>query len=218
MAAGALHVLVMAKEPVPGRVKTRLCPPLEPHQAAQLAEAALADTLEAVAMCGADERILALDGRPGDWLPPGFKVIPQLGEGLAQRLAAAWAHVGGPGLQVGMDTPQVSGCLLDDCLAELLSRRADAILGAALDGGWWAIGLRRPDERAFEGIPMSCPETWRAQRRRLTELGYRVSDLPVMRDFDHFDDAHAVAAEAPHTRFASALATIDQVRAKSADL
>src|SRR5438105_3192912 len=86
----ARHVLVLAKAPEPGRVKTRLCPPLSPAQAADVATAALADTLDAVVACGAERRILALDGRPGPWLPAGFEVIEQRGAGLAERLANAW--------------------------------------------------------------------------------------------------------------------------------
>ena len=69
------HVLVMAKAPVPGRVKTRLCPPCTPDEAAAITEAALADTLAAVARCGAGRRIIALDGAPGPWLPARFEVI-----------------------------------------------------------------------------------------------------------------------------------------------
>src|SRR5690606_23084798 len=65
------HLLVMAKAPVAGRVKTRLVPPLSAAEAAAVAEAALADTLEAVAACGAERRVLALDGEPGPWLPEG---------------------------------------------------------------------------------------------------------------------------------------------------
>ena len=85
--SSALHLLVLAKSPEPGRVKTRLCPPLSPAEAAAVAAAALADTLEAVHGCGADRKILALDGRPGPWLPPGFEVIEQRGTGLAERTA-----------------------------------------------------------------------------------------------------------------------------------
>src|SRR4051812_30616875 len=106
--ASRTHVLVLAKEPVPGRVKTRLCPPFDHEAAARLAEAALADTLEAVAHCGAERRVLALDGRPGWWLPEGFEVIPQVVGPFDRRLAAAWDATGGPGLQIGMDTPQVT--------------------------------------------------------------------------------------------------------------
>ena len=108
-------LLVMAKAPVAGRVKTRLCPPLTPLQAAAVAEAALADTLAAVAGCGASRKVVALAGEPGPWLPPGFEVVAQRGVGLASRLVHAWADVGGPGVQIGMDTPQVTATIWTGC-------------------------------------------------------------------------------------------------------
>src|ERR1700753_3823247 len=64
-----VHVLVMAKEPIPGRGKPRLSPPCTPQEAAALAAAALADVLAAATTCGADRVVLALDGRPGAWCP-----------------------------------------------------------------------------------------------------------------------------------------------------
>jgi glycosyltransferase A (GT-A) superfamily protein (DUF2064 family) len=84
------HLLVLAKTPVPGRVKTRLSPALSPGQAALVAAAALADTLAAVAASGVERRILALDGAPGDWIPSGFEVVAQCGDTFNERLAAAW--------------------------------------------------------------------------------------------------------------------------------
>jgi glycosyltransferase A (GT-A) superfamily protein (DUF2064 family) len=134
------HVLVMAKAPVPGRVKTRLCPPLSYEQAAVVAEAALADTLDAASRCGAQRKVVALDGEPGLWLPAGFEVIAQRAGGLDRRLAGGWADVGGPGLQIGMDTPRITADLLDHCLEETCSPGVTASLGLAGDGGWWAIG------------------------------------------------------------------------------
>jgi len=105
-------LLVIAKEPVAGRVKTRLVPPCTPEQAAALAEAALADTLHAVLAVPARRRVLVLDGEPGPWLPPGFDVMPQCGGGLDERLAGAFAAISGPALLVGMDTPQLTPGLL----------------------------------------------------------------------------------------------------------
>jgi glycosyltransferase A (GT-A) superfamily protein (DUF2064 family) len=105
-------LLVIAKEPVPGRVKTRLVPPGTPRQAATLAEAGLADTLHAVLAAAARRRVLVLDGEPGSWLPPGFDVVPQCGGGLDERLAAVFAAVPGPALLIGMDTPQLTPGLL----------------------------------------------------------------------------------------------------------
>ena len=71
--ADIVNLLVMAKAPVAGRVKTRLCPPCTPAEAAAIAEAALADTLDAVAACGAGRRIVALDGEPGPGCRPASR-------------------------------------------------------------------------------------------------------------------------------------------------
>lgn len=197
------HLLVLAKAPVPGRVKTRLSPPLTTVEAAEVAEAALADTLEAVAGCGADRLIVALDGEPGPWLPSGFEVVPQIPGSFNERLAAAWAFAGGPGLQIGMDTPQVTAALLDECLAAVVGQ--GSALGLAVDGGWWAIGFAEPHPDAFEGVPMSRDDTGRRQLERLRALGLQIAELPVLRDLDDAEDARAIAAEAPGTRTARAV-------------
>jgi rSAM/selenodomain-associated transferase 1 len=197
-------LLVIAKAPVAGRVKTRLSPPCSPAEAAQLAAAALADTLAAAASATrASRRMLVLDGAAGDWIPPGFDVLPQRGDGLAERLGAAFADAGGPSLLIGMDTPQVTPALLDAGLAAL--DRADAALGLARDGGYWAIGLRRPDAAVFRDVPMSAPNTGAVQRARLAALRLRTARLPRLRDVDTIADARAVAAVARGSRFARAL-------------
>ena len=200
-----MKLVVIAKEPVPGRVKTRLSPPCSAGQAAAIAEAALADTLEAVAAVEADERVLVLEGRPGAWVPPGLRVIAQRGGGLDERLASAFEDVGGPALLIGMDTPQVTPAVLVGACRLLATDGVDAVLGAATDGGWWAVGLRAPDRRAFVGVPMSTPDTARAQRAHLSSLGLRVETLPALRDVDTWDDALVVADLAPATRFAAAV-------------
>ncbi len=156
-----------------GRVKTRLCPPCTPAEAAALAEAALRDTLAVVASTPATARVLALDGAPGPWIPDGFVIVPQLGHGLDERLANAFAAVTGPALLIGMDTPQVSPALLTSAIDALHDAHIDAVLGPAHDGGWWAIGLRHADPRVFVGVPMSTPHTGAQQRTRLADLGLR---------------------------------------------
>jgi len=196
---------VIAKAPVAGRSKTRLCPPCTPAQAAALAEAALKDTLAAVAACPARRRLLALDGDPGPWLPSGFELLEQRGEGLGERLAHALAAAGGPALVVGMDTPQLTPGLLEDAAAALDSDNVDAVLGPALDGGYWTIGLKHPDAGVFSGVPMSDPDTCSAQCRRLDELGLRWTQLPSLHDVDTFADARLVAEIDPRTRFAATL-------------
>jgi rSAM/selenodomain-associated transferase 1 len=200
-----MRIIVMAKAPVAGRVKTRLCPPCTPAQAAALAAAALADTLAAARASSADRVVLALAGKPGPWLPPGVRVVAQRGGDLAERLANAWSDVGGPAVQIGMDTPQVTPALLDSASASLLGAGTDAVLGHALDGGWWAIGLRAPDPAVFAGVRMSRSDTGAQQARRLAEVGLRVRTLPILRDVDTFDDALAVAGAVPQSRFATVL-------------
>ena len=198
-----MNVIVIAKSPMPGRSKTRLCPPLTPPEAAAVAEAALADTLDAVARCGAERRILALAGLPGPWLPSGFRIVDQRGRGLDERIANAFEDAGGPALLVGMDTPQVSPRLLDDCMALASARAVDVGLGLAVDGGWWALAQQAPDPRVLLGIPMSRRSTGAMQFVRILELDLRCAILPALRDVDRFEDALAVAADAPGTRFAS---------------
>jgi rSAM/selenodomain-associated transferase 1 len=198
-------IIVIARAPVPGRCKTRLCPPCSEEEAARIAEASLIDTLDAVAATPASRRLLALAGEPGPWLPNGFEVVPQVGSGLAERLAGAFESAGCPALLVGMDTPQVTPELLGHAAATLMEDATDAVLGVADDGGYWAIGLRQPEHRVFEGVPMSTGSTATAQRARLRALGLRWAELENLRDVDTIEDAEVVVAAAPNSRFAAAL-------------
>jgi rSAM/selenodomain-associated transferase 1 len=204
---GHATIVVIAKAPVAGRVKTRLCPPCTPAQAAAIADAALRDTLEVVAATPATARVVALDGAPGPWIPEGFVIVPQVGLGLDERLANAFASVTGPALLIGMDTPQVTPDLLTHAIDTLHSPDVDAVLGLADDGGWWTIGLHRADPRVFVGVPMSTAQTGASQRARMTELGLRTTLQPRLRDVDSFPDALAVAASIPGSRFAAAVAS-----------
>ncbi|MDN3286968.1 DUF2064 domain-containing protein [Streptomyces thermocarboxydus] len=201
MTTSEVTLLVIAKEPRPGRVKTRLTPPFAPEEAATLAEAALADTLDTVVRTPARRRVLVLDGEPGPWLPAGVEVVPQCAGGLDERLAGAFAGCDGPALLIGMDTPQVTPELLTVDFAD-----CDAWFGPAADGGFWALGLADPDPELLRGVPMSTPHTGAAQRGRL--YGLRVRDLPLLRDVDTAEDAAAVADAAPGGRFAARLARL----------
>jgi rSAM/selenodomain-associated transferase 1 len=204
-------LLILTKTPEPGRSKTRLCPPCTAEEAAILAEAALLDTLDAgERAAGLGRRVLALDGDVGPRIPRGWEIVPQRGNGQAERIANAFEDVGGPAFLVGMDTPQLTGALLTRSAERLLDTGVGAVLGPACDGGYWAIGLREPDRRVFEGVPMSTAWTLASQRRRLQGLGIAYRELPELRDVDTFDDALEVAALAPGTRFAGALASLGE--------
>src|SRR5665811_1809777 len=138
----------------------------------------------------------------GSWLPTHFDVVPQPDATLDVRLAAAIDEAGGPALLVGMDTPQMTARLLTDAMATLDAPGTDAVLGMALDGGWWAIGLRRPDPEVFLGVPMSTDRTGALQWDRLVARGHRPRRLTELRDVDEYRDAASVAAAAPTTSFA----------------
>jgi hypothetical protein len=198
-------MLVIAKAPVPGLVKTRMCPPCTPAQAAAIADAALRDTLAAVGRGHSPARSLVLRG--SYTAPPGWSVITQRGIGLAERLANAFADAPRSAdgqLLIGMDTPQVTPELLAHLGAALDG--ADVVIAPALDGGWWALGLRDPrDAGALLGVPMSTAQTGRLTVEAFRERGRRVVLGPWLRDVDTADDARHVAQEAPHGRFAAAV-------------
>jgi len=212
-------LLVVAKAPVAGQAKTRLTALLPPEAAADLAAAALLDTLAAVAATPAACRIVAFTGELAraqrrDELQQAlenFVVVAQRGTGFAARLvaahtdAAAAASATAGVLQIGMDTPQVTPALLSAAAAQLST--VDAVLGRALDGGWWCLGVRRPElATALAGVPMSCADTGDLTLAALRRAGASVQLLPELQDVDTPDDIVAVAQAAAGTRFSAAVA------------
>lgn len=191
-----MHLSIIAKAPVAGRVKTRLCPPCTPDEAARVAAASLADTFaaaEAVAAATNARRVLLLDGDPQDWMPSTFHTVRQRGVGLAQRLCNGFIDLG-PGVIVGMETPHVVPALAD---AIECARRGIDSIGLALDGGYWMIGLSAKSAESaddlFQNVAMSATNTGCSQLRRMHALGCRVRLLPTARDLDTADDLRAVA-------------------------
>jgi rSAM/selenodomain-associated transferase 1 len=203
-----MQALLLAKAPVAGRVKTRLCPPCTPRQAATVAAAAIADTVATLSAAPVEARTLVADGDlPA---PPGWSVLAQRGDGLGARLAAAFADTRRPGLAtllVGMDTPQLGAAHVRSAAAALAG--ADAAIGPAEDGGWWGLALRDPRAAAvLRTVPMSTSDTGRLTVAALRGLGLRVATLAPLRDVDTAADARAVAAACPRSRFARAVAAI----------
>ncbi|MCV7444992.1 DUF2064 domain-containing protein [Mycobacterium paraense] len=205
-------VLVVAKAPEPGRAKTRLAATVGDRVAADIAAAALLDTLDAVAAAPVVARVVALTGdldaaaRAAELRQrlEAFAVIPQRGNDFADRLANAHADSadGYPVLQIGMDTPQVTAGLLADCAGRLLD--APAILGLALDGGWWVLGVGAPTmAECLRGVPMSQPDTGELTLRALRDNGIGVAEVQRLADVDVVDDIAVVRdACGPASRFA----------------
>jgi hypothetical protein len=199
------QLLVIAKAPVPGRVKTRLCPPCTPAQAADVAAAALADTLRAGYATPVARHTIVLSGRYDP--PPGWYRTSQRGDGLADRLANGFADTAVPGVAsvlIGMDTPQVTPDLLEGVANGL--EEADAVLGPALDGGWWTLALRDPRHaEALRPVPMSTVDTGAATAAALRARGLRVRMAEPLRDVDTARDAWEVAGQCPGGAFAAAV-------------
>lgn len=193
-------IVVIAKECRPGRVKTRLHPPLSLEQAAALAAASLADTIAAVRQVSADRHILYFDGERAPEDADGFEIIPQSMGGLDVRIAELFDAIDEPTVLVGMDTPQLRP---EDVRWPV---DADVVFGPAVDGGYWAIGMSEPRGDLIRGIPMSTAQTGALQLAAIAAAGLRVDLLPVLHDVDEIADAELVAARWPDTRFASALA------------
>lgn len=203
-------LVIIAKECLPGRVKTRLHPAVSYEQAAELAAASLADTLQIGTELAAERRILAFDGL----VPPpdshAFEVIPQSAGDLDARLATVFDAATGPLLLVGMDTPQLRVADLADLFP--WPDDTDFAFGPAHDGGFWALGMREPRGDLIRGVPMSRDDTGVRQLERLMTAGGTIRMLPPLTDVDTIVEAHAVAALAPDTRFARTLGRTLQLR------
>ncbi len=212
-------ILIVAKAPVVGLAKTRLAPAFGADGAAELAAAALLDTLVAVRGASVGPRIVALTGDLSEARRAGeitrmledFTVIPQRGKGFAERLSKAHAEAGAlagaPVLQIGMDTPQVSPEVLSDAASLLADDDTQAVFGPAVDGGWWALGLADPRvASALEGVAMSRPDTGRRTLTALADRGVVALRLPALVDVDSSEDVWSVAGEVgehSHFRLAS---------------
>ncbi len=213
--------LVVARAPVPGEAKTRLAAAVGPEVAADLAAAALLDTLDAMRSAFSTVHV-SLGGdldravRREEIVQAlaGCEVSQQVGEGFGERLAHAHACAGREGrvvVQVGMDTPQVEVRQLCEVVASSGDERT-AVLGPAEDGGWWVLALRDPQlAEALVEVPMSTPTTCHDTEVALRVRGVDVRRTSGLRDVDEIADAEAAAAAAPQTRFAATWRTATPV-------
>jgi glycosyltransferase A (GT-A) superfamily protein (DUF2064 family) len=211
-------VAVIAKACLPGRVKTRLSPPLTLEEAALIAAASLADTLDLVRSLPDCRRVLFFDGDPE--LAPaeaaGFELLPQPSTGgLDVRLGVLFDSYDDTLVLLGMDTPQVRRATLAP-IFEDRDPTVDAWYGGAADGGFWTLALRAPTGDLLRGVPMSVPQTGREQLRRLRAAGLRIEMLPTLIDIDTIEDAETVAPMIPQSRLAMTLSAIGVQRVGAA--
>jgi len=193
-------VVLMAKAPVAGRVKTRLCPPLDPREAARLYACMLGDTASELSALPLVRRYLFLD--PPESVgslpaPPfsAFEPFPQRGLDLGDRMrdgaATAFRRGARRVVIVGADCPSLSAGTVRRAFREL-STGASVVFGPSEDGGYYLVGLSSQDERLFRGFRWSTPEVLRNAAARCRILSAPFSFLPPGRDVDTGEDLLAL--------------------------
>ena len=215
-------VLVVAKAPVSGLAKTRLCPPLTSDGAADVAAAALLDTLSVSTQATEGDRSrvvvsmtgdLASSARHADLVAAlaGCHVIEQRGATFGERLRhahedAATIGARAPVVQIGMDTPHADPTHLVDAARHVSDSPRSAAIGGATDGGWWLLALTDPAHAlALVDVPMSHPDTGLLTRSALAAKGLALGEVAPLCDVDTWADATAVATSHPQTLFAAAV-------------
>lgn len=206
-------VLVVAKAPVAGLAKTRIAASVGDEVAAELAAAALLDTLDTVVALGWPV-VVAMTGDLGSAARAeelavalsGVRIIDQRGEGLGERLAHAHgdADSGHGVVQIGMDTPHLT--VRDYLDAGAAVRDGARVMGPAADGGWWLLGLPDPSDAAvLVDVGMSVDDTG---EQTLHALGGDVVRLREVRDMDTWDDASVIARDIPLSRLAAVVQSV----------
>jgi rSAM/selenodomain-associated transferase 1 len=221
-------LITFAREPIAGRTKTRLCPPLDGAMAAGLYACFLCDVLDTMRRVPDVRRIVAHTPESHQAyfaeLAPDFAVWPQRGAELGERMDHAFTDFGFEildfGLEVersqiqnahaviiGSDSPDLPGAYMCEAFARL-ERGADVVLGPAADGGYYLIGLRAPQPRLLREVPMSTPTVLADTLALARALGLRVELLPEWYDVDTGAELRRLAVAlrlsppdvAPHTR------------------
>jgi rSAM/selenodomain-associated transferase 1 len=206
-------LIVVAKEPVPGLTKTRLCPPFSPGQAADFYRCLMLDTLALAGRLHMADHVLAFTpagARPlfEDLAPDGFALVPQRGADLGERLANALAHHFELGYRrvviMNSDGPTLPLAYLEEAFASL--DRADVTIGPGHDGGYYLIGMKALHASLFQGIAWSTESVVPQTMELCHSLGLVVHELPVWYDVDVeadvgrlFSDAARDPALAPCT-------------------
>ncbi|HMH49580.1 MAG TPA: TIGR04282 family arsenosugar biosynthesis glycosyltransferase [Candidatus Acidoferrum sp.] len=208
-AATTVAVAVMAKAPDAGGVKTRLCPPLSPREAAALARGFLRDRIAQVrALTGARPLIAytpASERERFERLAPDFALIAQRGPDLGARMRSTLATLLAAGhpaaMAIGTDTPTLPTRVIQQAVDRLAAADVDVVLGPAEDGGYYLIGVRADHPTLFDDVPWSTREVLEVTLRRARVAGLRTVCLGAWFDVDTPDDLtrlRLALAESPH--------------------
>jgi rSAM/selenodomain-associated transferase 1 len=186
----------MAKVPFPGQVKTRLCPPLSPGQAASLYRAFLLDKIIQVRTLTATQPAIAYTPASGEDffadVAPDFTLIAQQGADLGERLAncldycLALGYTGA--LAIDSDSPTLPTAFLQQAIALIASPDVDLVLGPSDDGGYYLIGMRTLHRELFVDMAWSTSSVLPETVRRAETLGLKIAWLPMWFDIDMPED------------------------------
>jgi uncharacterized protein len=190
------RIVIFAKAPVPGRVKTRLIPALGPEGAARLALRMLRDTVREALKVETAEVELCVEPSPShaDWqdLLPEARLTEQGPGDLGERLARAAERVTGEGKRIvfiGTDCPALDERRLRDACRSLESH--DAAIHPTFDGGYALLGLDRFDPSIFSAIEWSTASVARVTIGRIKALGWSLHLGEMLQDVDEPEDLHA---------------------------
>jgi len=210
--SGFCALAVMTKAPRPGRVKTRLVPPLTPNEAATLNACFLRDTTAAISSAIVSGRLLGRkaggvavytpvgwEGAYADILPPDFDLVPQRGRGFGERLWFAAEDLFKCGFDgvclIDSDSPTVPAATFAQAVEILRSSGEHIVLGPSDDGGYYLIGLKKPHREMFERIDWSTEQVLEQTKARAKEIGLAVKLLPMCYDVDDFTTLRRLCKE-----------------------
>lgn len=206
---------LFAKEPVAGRVKTRLSPALTAEQACWLYRTSLCETVNRL-LASDLPLVLCYDGRR-EWFAetfPGLPLLEQVGDGLGDRMGNAvqelFRHCDGPVLLAGSDSPDLPISLLEQVLQALHEKDVATI--PCRDGGYVVVGLRQPTTELFAGIPWSTSGVLQATRQACRRLDLSYVETEEWYDLDEIDDLRQLLKRSPETATARHLLTELQER------
>jgi rSAM/selenodomain-associated transferase 1 len=216
-------IAIMAKAPRAGQVKTRLCPPLSPEEAAALYRCFLADKIHQIGALARARPAIAFtpeDERGAfEALAPGFLLVPQRGPDLGSRLLGSLTellHEEAAAVAVDSDTPTLPTSFLQQAIDLLATRTVDVVLGPTEDGGYYLIGVRAPHPALFEGIAWSTPAVLSTTLERARAGGLKVACLPAWFDVDTPADLARLRAALAAGSIAPARALLDRERLQAA--
>lgn len=192
-----MRVYVLSKVPRPGQVKTRLEPALGRKRCARLQRRLLAETISTVERADVGPATLAVAGKPSAYLRGlGWPICAQRGPELGHRMHDLCGRHSGPSILIGADCPGMQAADLADA-ARWLNRGVDCVLGPAMDGGYWLIGLRKPIRDLFRGVAWGSSDVLADTRQRIRRINLNCRELTTRADIDRPEDLARLRLEHP---------------------